>query len=300
MTKDELVVRVLEAHETLHGQADLSPRNPKVNAALSALVHGIMEGCPPGEVKDVLDDPAVRAIRGELVAKLAIAEGEMERCWGELFCARAHMPVADFRDFIYWDCYRHLVENELRTLPHRLRPATGQSIAFVGAGPLPLSAIIMQARTGLRMTCIDVDPRACSLAQALCHKAGLADIDVICARGESYDYRNCPVVFIASLVRDKGRVVARARETRLRALVALRSAEGLCTLLYDPVDENQLEAAGCRLAGRTRYIPQAINTTLFYEVAPALQGKAHGGRAALAGPAPLLAAPRWCPAELCP
>jgi hypothetical protein len=53
-------------------------------------------------------------------------------------------------------------------------------------------------------------------------------------------------------------------------VVALRSAHGLCTLLYDPVDEAELAAMGCGFLRRTGYNPQVINTTLFYEAAPAL------------------------------
>src|SRR5262249_10302472 len=151
----------------------------KVNAALSGLVRGIMDGCPPGGARAVLDDPDVQAIRGGLVAALAVAEGEMERFWGEELCSRADLSVSDFRDFAYWDCYRNLSENELRSLPRRPRLGQGvgekvseglgegQSIAFVGAGPLPLSAIIMHARANLRITCIDRNPRACHIAQTL-------------------------------------------------------------------------------------------------------------------------------------
>jgi hypothetical protein len=284
MTKDELVARILDAHETLHSESDLSPRNHRINAVLSALVRGIMEGCTPGEMKSVLEDPDVCAVRNRLVAKLAIAEGEMERCWGEQFCARDSLTIGNFGDFIYWDCYRHLVENELRGL-RRLGVGGRQGIAFVGAGPLPLSAVIMHARTGLRITCIDLDPQACRLAHALCRKAGLAGIDIVDARGEDYDYRNCPVVFIAGLVPDKEKVIARTRATQPRALAAVRSAEGLCTLLYDPVDEAAIEALGCRFLGRTTYNSYTINTTLFYEVTPALQAKAPGVRPPLPGPA---------------
>ena len=80
-----------------------------------------------------------------------------------------------------------------------------------------------------------------------------------------------PVVFIASLVPEKGKVVRCIREKCPHAVVALRSVEGLCSLLYDPVDEMELAAMGCGFLGRTRDIPQAINMTLFYEAAPAAQ-----------------------------
>jgi nicotianamine synthase-like protein len=279
MKKEDLIACVLHAHEALDRETDLSPRNPVINRALSALVHGILEGCPPADVKDVVDDPGVRAIRGELIGKLAAAEGEMERCWGEMLCARASLAPTDLADFIYWDCYRDLVAAELGKLPADLGLGKGQSIAFVGAGPLPLSAIILHAGTGLRVTCIDCDPRACRIACELCRKAGLPGIDIACAGGAAYDYAGHPVVFIASLVPDKGKVMRCIRERCPRAVVGLRSAEGLCSLLYDQVDEMELEAMGCGFLGRTGYNPQVINTTLFYEAVPAAPAgaKPHGG-----------------------
>ncbi len=299
MRKDDLVACVLTAHDVLYGETDLSPRNPAVNDALSALVRGILEGCPPDDVADVLEEPRVRAIRGDLIRRLAVAEGEMEQCWGETFCARDSLAPTDFRDFIYWDCYRHLVGAELGILPPDLGLEKGQSIAFVGAGPLPLSAIIMHLSTGRKVTCIDRDPRACSLACELCRKGGLTGIAVTCADGADYDYANSPIVFIASLVPEKAKVMRCIRERCPRACVALRSAEGLCSLLYDPVDETELVAMGCGFLGRTGYNPQIINTTLFYEAAPTARrnaGLAAGSalnearRAPLGTPAPVSAA----------
>jgi Nicotianamine synthase protein len=265
MRKEDLVARVLATHATLIGEDDLSPRNPKINRVLSALVQGITEGCPANDVGDVLQDPAVRAARGELLGRLAIAECEMERSWGEKFCSRSSLTVDDFSEFIYWDCYCHLVAGELQHLSLCPKAGAARAIAFVGSGPLPLSAIIMHARTGMKVTCIDVDPRACRLARELGCKAGFADIAVECADGAEFDFTNHPVAFIASLVPEKTRVVRRIRETCPHALVALRSVEGLCTLLYEAVDEEELNAAGCRFVSRTVHNPQVINTTLFYE-----------------------------------
>jgi hypothetical protein len=269
MQGDELIACALRAHDVVHRESDLSPRNPTINAALSALVQAVMEGCPPREAASVLADPRIAAIRSTLVQRLALAEGAMERHWARSFCERASLSAADLRQFIYWDCYCHLVEAELRSLGPHLRLDTSESIAFVGAGPLPLSAIIMHLRTELRVTCIDTDAEACDLARELCRKAGLTGIEVRCACGAYHEYPLHPVVVIASLVPDKVRVLRRVGETRRAAVVALRSAEGLCTLLYDPVDETEIAALGSSYLGRTDYNPSAINTTLFYEAAPA-------------------------------
>jgi hypothetical protein len=270
MTKRELIACVLRADEALGSEADLSPRNPRINEALSALVNAVLEGCPPDDARSVLDNPEVRAIRGRLIERLAIAEAEMERCWSEKFCTRAGFAAADLAEFTYWDCYRRLVGAELGSLPARLELGEGESIAFVGAGPLPLSAIVMHLHTGMAVTCIDRDAAACARAGELCHKAGCTGIAVACTDGADYDFARSPVVFIASLVPEKGTVMRCIRDGCPRACVAIRSAEGLRTLLYDPVDEAELDAMGCGYLGRTGHDPQVINTTLFYEAAPGL------------------------------
>jgi hypothetical protein len=269
MTKGELIACVLRAHEAIGSEADLSPRNPRINETLSALVRVVLEGCPPDDARAVLDHPKVRAIRSRLIERLAIAEGEMERCWSERFCARAGLAAADLAEFTYWDCYRRLVGAELGGLPARLELDEEESIAFVGAGPLPLSAIVMHLHTGTAVTCIDRDAAACALAGELCRKAGWTGISVTCADGADYDFARSPVVFIASLVPEKASVMRCIREGCPRACVAIRSAEGLRTLLYDPVDEAELDAMGCGYLGRTGHDPQVINTTLFYEAVPA-------------------------------
>jgi hypothetical protein len=263
MNKEELIALVLEAHGTLGRESDLSPDNPVINGVLSRLVQGVMEGCAPGDVDEVLREPRVRAVRGRLLERLAVAEGALEAHWGEILCGRASLTADNFSDFIYWGCYRQLVQDEVRCWPRGLALGEGQSIAFVGAGPLPLSAILLHTGTGARVTCIDVAPEACRLASRLCRKAGLTGIDIACACGAEFDYTGHPAVLVASLVRDKRTVAQRIWERCPHAIVALRSAEGLSTLLYDPVDETELEATGCRLLARTPHNPRVINTTLF-------------------------------------
>jgi hypothetical protein len=186
-------------------ESDLSPCNPRINAALSALVQRVMEGCGPDDAARVLADPRVAAIRGALVQRLAQAEAAMERHWARAFRRRVSLTAADFREFTYWDCYRHLVKTELRSLRPHLNAAEAESIAFVGAGPLPPSAIILHRRTRLKVTCVDVAAEACSLARELCSKAGLKSIQVGCASGARHDYLLHSVVIVAASCRTRRR-----------------------------------------------------------------------------------------------
>lgn len=81
------------------------------------------------------------------------------------------------------------------------------------------------------------------------------------------------MVLIASLVPESSRaaIVQRVRETRRQqsdrreVVLAMRTAEGLYTLLYEPVDEGPMPGRGLLLRARTRPTDKAINSTLFYE-----------------------------------
>jgi hypothetical protein len=290
MRGDDLAACVLRAHQVLERESDLSPCNPRINAALSALVQAVMEGCDsPAEAGRLLASPRIAAIRGALVQRLALAEGAMERHWARAFSRRARLTAADLAAFTYWSCYRGLVEAELGCLRPYLVMGRTESLAFVGAGPLPLSAVIIHVSTGLKVTCVDADAEACGLAQELCNKAGLTGIEVRCAPGEDHAYARHPVVIIASLVPDKAQVMRRIRATRRAAVVGLRSVEGLCTLLYEPVDETEIEALGYGYLGRTGHNPRAINTTLIYAATPvrhrAPDGGVDGGRRQTLAPA---------------
>lgn len=91
--------------------------------------------------------------------------------------------------------------------------------------------------------------------------------------GEAHSYASHPVVLIASLVPESSRaaIVQRVRETRRQqsdrreVVLAMRTAEGLYTLLYEPVDEGPMPGRGLLLRARTRPTDKAINSTLFYE-----------------------------------
>jgi hypothetical protein len=260
----DMIARVKRAHATLVTEKDLSPNNPAINEALTSLVGGVTQNWTAAEEAAVLAHPDVANVREEMVGKLAIAEGEMEKYWAAHFNARGKLDAEDFKDFIYWGCYDRLVNGEIRAMP-KAAFTKDAKIAFVGSGPLPLTALILHQKTGLKITCVDNDPAACALSRELLQKAGIGGIDVVCAAGAEFDYKDYPVVFIASLVPHKDKVVEKIRAAKTEAWIGLRSAERLHILLYDPVDEATLRAAGCTFSSRTRHDNKTINTTLFYK-----------------------------------
>jgi hypothetical protein len=242
----------------------------------------------PEEVAIILDTPAVRRIAPGLRLLLAHAEHEMEH-----FCASAMVGgetgaeerFSSYRHFIYRGNYEALVAAELHAIEWHThaRPigTGGESIAFVGAGPLPMSAIMFHQRTGLQVTCIDNDEKSCQLARQLvlhlaANETGLKDLNkaihIVNASGEEHHYGTHPIVFIANLVEDKIPIIMRIANTSNAATTTvIRSAEGLSTLLYRPEDcIVAQEKYNAHLVGKTRLSAEAINTSFVYRFPSAL------------------------------
>ncbi len=274
---------VRRVHDFLTAQTDLSPRNPVMNAVLYGFVRDTMKKRSSEEVEIILNTPAIQQIAPSLRQLLGRAECEME-----CFCARAMIGdetgaeghFSSYSHFIYRGNYEALVAAELHALEWHVKAPPikreCESVAFVGAGPLPISAIMFHERTELHVTCVDSDETASRLGQQLVlHLAATEPryknldkaIHFVHKPGEEHDYATHPIVFIASLVEKKVSVVMRIVQTsQTAATTIIRSAEGLSTLLYKP--EACVEGRGeynVYLTGKTEASPEAINTSLIYK-----------------------------------
>ncbi len=266
MIKAELAVRaVQDSYAVLMREDDLSPNNIHVNDTLGRLVRTLSDDYSDDEVRHVLSNPQIKSMRGGMLEKLSQAESAMELYWSCKLGNKPEITQNDLETFWYWKNYQDLVAEEARYFP--TQPYTpNESICVVGAGPLPLTAIVLSQQTGKKVTCVDIDEAACTAAERFVSKAGLKEsIDVVCTDGALHNFRLHPHVLLASLVPNKGDVIRRVHETSHNPCIAIRSAERLHTLLYDPVDETDPELGKCSLSFRTSYRPDIINTTLFYQ-----------------------------------
>lgn len=289
---------VSSVYAFLTEQSDLSPRNQRLNAILYGFVHDTMKERSPEEVASILDNERIRQIAPRLRRLLARAEYEME-----YFCASAMVGgetgleegFSSYRNFLYRSNYDALVAAELDAMEWQTQaqPIGSErgSVAFVGAGPLPISAILLHQRTGLRVTCIDSDDSACRLGRQLVlhlseNEADYRNLDraihFVNVSGEEHDYAMHPIVLIASLVQTKAPIIAQIVNTAHTATTTIiRGAAGLSTLLYQPEDcvADHVNYNAC-LVGTTRPSPKAINTSFIYRFPCA--GMTEGGPACTA------------------
>lgn len=278
-----VVQTIKDAYTVLKQEEDLSPRNPRINDVLGKLVRTLSEDYTPEEEARVLNHRDIKAIRAPMHALLAKAEGAMEKFWEEEFSKKSEITQDDMQSFWYWQNYQDLVRGEAKHLPqHSFQK--DDSICFVGAGPLPLTAVILHQQTGQKVTCVDNDPGACACAKDFIRKAGLQEhIDVVCANGADHDFSKHPVTIIASLVPEKEKVFRRISETCAHdVFFGVRSAEHLHMILYPPVREDSDELGQCSRTGETAYDPKIINTTLFYHSTPGWHTRLNNKRTAAA------------------
>jgi len=283
---DTYLTRAANTYAFLERQTDLSPRNGELNKMLHGFVTDTMRPRSKEETIAILNAPTLREIAPGLRRLLGRAEYEMEQ-----YCANAMIGnepnaqerYASYPHFIYRKNYEALVASELHAMRWWIKQPPlkkdRESVAFVGAGPLPISAIMFHKRTGLPVTCVDSDERAFTLGRDLIFHLSATNpqmkdlhkhVHYVHAAGEDHDYVTHPIVFIASLVAQKAPVVMQiVRSSHTVSTTVIRTAEGLSTLLYQPEGcAPGQEEYNVYLTGKTRPTARAINSSLVYRFPP--------------------------------
>ncbi len=265
VSPNDLIDQVIETQQILQQEDDLSPRNPRITKTLTAFVQNIIaaeQSFTEAEKQEVLDNRLVKTVRPALLNGLSRAEYEMELYFSDLFLSDPNFTEDSLNDFWYLQNYIDLVDLELETIT--LPKQADKEVVFIGSGPLPLTAIIMAQKTGMHMTCLDLDEYAIIRGHELTKKLGISDkIQYKQSAGHEYDYKDAALVMIASLVGNKEEVLNTIQNTADEPpQVAIRSAEGLHALLYEPVTPSILDDFNMCVQKQTRQEPRVINTTL--------------------------------------
>ncbi|MGH8910157.1 MAG: nicotianamine synthase family protein [Egibacteraceae bacterium] len=232
MSCDPVAQRLCSVHERLRSLDSLAP-SPPVNALFSELVRL----CSAGDGDHALRCPHVQAIAPSLRRLCARGEYELEREWARRIIDSVE-PAGELQRFPYRDNYLQLVEMEMHAL-YGLGYTRLRRVAFVGSGPLPLSAILLGRRFGLRVDSVDRQAEAHGLAVKVNERLGRC-------RSLRFHHRDLlsweplegfDAVFLAALVgsdRREKRLLLAHLAVRMRpgAVLLVRTAHRLRTLLY--------------------------------------------------------------------
>ncbi|MFE0505855.1 nicotianamine synthase family protein [Peribacillus butanolivorans] len=260
--QEKIINTYTETYKILLAEQDLSPNNEIINRVLSELVSMLSKPIDQSIAEDILNDKEIKSIRGTMLEKLTIAETLMEDYYAKLFIGKVN-SLDDFRSFIYWDNYKELIKTEI----HELKKVKNDfhSFAFIGAGPLPLSPLLLKQELGSKMTCLDIDKQAYTYGRGF-----IQDLDIdrnssyILKDGALHDYSGYDLIWIASLVPNKEDILKQIYETNPKAIVAIRSVDGIHQLLYEQVDATKFHKVACEEVGRTIADSFIINSTILY------------------------------------
>ena len=238
--------KIHRIYQSLATAPTLAP-SAEVDRLFSDLVR-LVRADAPGTVREVLDDPIVCAIKDNLRRVCSTGEYLLEAHWARHVIEGSNEAWGELRAFPYFDNYRQLCRLEMSGISS-LEDAPPRRALFVGAGPLPLTSIVLGQEYGVQVRNVDADQEACRLARRLGERLGLVgkldylQADIL----EVADFGDVDLIFLASLVglgrREKTRVLEHlGHHTKPGTLLVLRSAARLRTLLYPGVELDQLGA----------------------------------------------------------
>jgi nicotianamine synthase len=250
-------------HDELAAAPSLRP-GPHVDRLFRDLVELVLT-TPPPVAAAALADPEIVELRPRLVELSAQGEYELEVAWAERITT-SRAPGRTLARFPYADNYRALSRLERRLLQAAAAPP--RRTLFVGAGPLPLSALLLATHLDTTVVCVDRDAGAVELAEAVAARLDGVGSRLIFRHGDVVardDLADYDLVVVAALVgltaETKRHVLQSVRRTMAPgALLVARSAHGLRTLLYPAVAPSDL--AGYDLLSTTHPPAPVINSVI--------------------------------------
>ncbi|MFB5662437.1 nicotianamine synthase family protein [Alteribacillus sp. HJP-4] len=258
--EEHITETYLQAYDTLNEEEDLSPKNPIINQTLTHLVMTLSVPADETISRKVLTHPHIQKIRPQMLALLSEAESAME-CYYAMHFLNTARSIDDLTHFIYWNNYKSLIAKEFSIGREIVKP---KRITMIGSGPLPITAILMAERWNIPVRCLDIDPFSHLLGKQLLSSLDCsAQLEHEQNDGAIADYEHDDLTFIASLVPDKEKIIRRIAQSNADGAIAIRSAEGLHRLLYEPVDPLEYKVAGYNYINATKADSDSINTTIF-------------------------------------
>ncbi|KAF8581649.1 Nicotianamine synthase [Ramaria rubella] len=257
-TQTSIFAQIIELYNQILALPSLHP-SPIVNKVFTELVSLCLQiRIPSNHLIEHLQDESHSTHKSNFDVKCLIeramdAEGCMERYWAQILATNSDV-VSTMRTFWYWDNYAALTRYELNSLK-AAGCSTTRRMAFIGSGPLPLSAVLVGQKTQGEVVLYDKDPEANAMAAAWVQKLpaiggkeavaifSFRDLD-IWAEDQSV-FANYDVVWVAASVGIDGKEKRAIVEYLMKwmrpgTFLAVRSVEMGCSLLYPEVKRSEL------------------------------------------------------------
>lgn len=266
MNTSSLIQKYRNLLERIEALPNMHP-SPLVNAVFSDLVAFAQQDISDKDMEAFLHDPYVMETLDRLQSHALRAETCLEFHWTERL---AGLELEAMRAFPYFQNYALLIEQEIECL--RMFVQEPRHILFVGAGPMPLSPLLLQAALQTQVTSMDMSWEACAHHKRVqeVHPHFQSVCSDICA---VRDFREYDIIMLAALVgeneQQKLQIVDHLFSHMTPGqILLLRNSAGMKKILYPSVScEHVQELGGNKLL--LHYAPQnaVINaTSLFMKV----------------------------------
>ncbi len=197
----------------------------------------------PEIVRALLERPVIERLAPRFRAISAHIETLSEWYWSKKILASRTSGRAALRGYTYYQAFARTASISFDDLKILLGGRPARRCLFVGAGPLPLTAVLMADYFGVRVDTLEIEEAAFHQGRAFIKTIGYSTkVRFIKADAFTFDYQPYDVIVAASLVgeheREKIRLLRRiARTAPMGAVVLARTAHDLKTLMYQPVPE---------------------------------------------------------------
>lgn len=265
-THTTLIDRIHSIYNVLASADSLKPSS-QIDEAFTELVQ-LTVRASAREAAAVLTDSEVVKIIPHLRAMCFEGEGHLELHWAKKIINDVHPAIA-LQAFPYYDNYLKLTQLEYRSLNlagnHSIK-----SVLFVGSGPLPLTAILLAQQYGIVVDCIDNDTQVVEVSKQLISRLGLSKtVRITQGDAASYtQYGGYDAVFLAAMVgldakTKQGIIAATGQQMKQGNLLVARTAHGLRTLLYPPVDIDMIEGFDAQVV--VQPLNEVVNSVIVLE-----------------------------------
>ena len=181
-----------------------------------------------GTYRELVEDDYIQELAAQ-VFPVSCEAGIYEEC--AIAGALLEMPNLTFghiyRNY-YGKVYEALMNDELAFLErHPDIDVQQEHVTYIGGGAMPIPAMLLAHKIGCRVTVVDPDERSCTLARQLIGKVDLDHlVSVVQSKGESYDYSQSGLIFIANWIPEKQQIFAQiGRFNNIRYCIFRSAAE---------------------------------------------------------------------------
>jgi GNAT superfamily N-acetyltransferase len=186
---------------------------------------------------DSTDAPHVRAISAEMVAEANEAYSFWENRTEYEFAQRLVKGEVILADYLFYRRFDTLIQRELALIA----PSRPGRVLFAGCGALPISAMLLHARTGASVDCLVRDRAVLDISREvieLAHHGG--SIRVLGDAQSNYDIGNYDLIVIAVQFTAKKSILKAVRKRcRPGVHVLCRTVYGLRQLLHRGTQERE-------------------------------------------------------------